>query len=80
MEEKLHLRITYLKKKKNIIDMQKAADKRPEQPELPENLCVICFSNVLELWSSSFLLANNDFFFFMPTRRNWSTTCRFQEE
>lgn len=43
--------------------MQKAADKRPEQPELPENLCVICFSNVLELWSSSFLLANNDFFF-----------------
>lgn len=50
MEEKLHLRITYLKKKKQtIIDMQKAADKRPEQPELPENLCVICFSNVLEL-------------------------------
>lgn len=34
---------------KPVIDMQKAADKRSEQPELAENLCVICFSNALEL-------------------------------
>lgn len=41
--------------------MQKA-DKRPEQPETAENLCVICFSNALELWSSSFQSVNNVFF------------------
>lgn len=29
-----------------VIDMQKAADKRSEQPELAENLCAICSSNV----------------------------------
>lgn len=42
--------------------MQKAADKRPQQPELAESLCVICFSNALELWSSFFQSANNMFF------------------
>lgn len=42
--------------------MQKAADKCLEQPELHKNLCVICFSNVSELWSSSFHSANNAFF------------------
>lgn len=42
--------------------MQKASDKRLEQPELPENLCVICFMNVSERRFSSFCLANNVFF------------------
>lgn len=45
-----------------VIDMQKAADKRPEQPELAENLCAICFSNISKLWFSSFHSANNTFF------------------
>lgn len=42
--------------------MQKAADKRPEQPEPAENLCVVCFSSAWELWSSSFQSANSMFF------------------
>lgn len=67
MEEKLHLKITsaalFKKKKKTaVIDMQKTADKCLEHPELHKNLCVICFSNVSELWSSSFHSTNNAFF------------------
>lgn len=45
-----------------LLICKKAADKRPQQPELAENLCVICFSNALELWSSSFQSPNNMLF------------------
>lgn len=60
-----------------VIDMQKAADKRPEQPELAENLCAICFSNVSKQRSSSFHSANNTFF---HVRRQWVSACRFWKE
>lgn len=60
-----------------VIDMQKAADKRPEQPELAENLCAIYFSNVSKLRSSSFHSANNTVF---HVRRKWVSACRFWKE